>query len=571
MTSKNLARTPSDDIDVKFGHTLQVLTDWVDTTIFVAICGRGTAKSTVIQARRLYRCVHDMPGGAFAFVANTYSNLTNNIMPAVQNGLKLMGMVEDVHFIKGKRPPDAWRRRCSVIVDDYKNVYSFFNGCVLFLGSLDNPSLLAGKSVIHIFFDEAKYAKEAKVNRAMPILRGDAITYGRSHLFLGITITTDMPDINEGEHDWFFRYAKEMDPDRVELIVQAASLRNDLLIKLVNEQHKASPDTAKVARLKKRVAWYDHALHKMRKGQTFFINTSSLINIEILTPEYIERLYNGTLELHEFLKSVLGLRPGLRKDLRFYVQFSERHKYTDGTASGEAAYFSRELRYLDKSKPIDGGMDFGNMLSLVIGQPDGTRYRVHKNFYEIPPRWFRELADQFLDFFKFHEHRVLNLYYDRAGNNYQRQGEDHAGKIKDAIEIDAAGHRTGWVVNLMSRHQAIIKQAAEYSFMQELMGGDNQALPTLMVDALNCREMVSSIEGAKAEVKYRANVKIVAKVKRSEKLEPKKLPMFSTNFSDAFKYLMMRRKWLQAMKGTPQVQPDSFVDQWMASRKDKKR
>ena len=83
MTSKNLARTPSDDIDVKFGHTLQVLTDWVDTTIFVAICGRGTAKSTVIQARRLYRCVHDMPGGAFAFVANTYSNLTNNIMPAV--------------------------------------------------------------------------------------------------------------------------------------------------------------------------------------------------------------------------------------------------------------------------------------------------------------------------------------------------------------------------------------------------------------------------------------------------------------------------------------------------------
>lgn len=88
--------------------------------------------------------------------------------------------------------------------------------------------------------------------------------------------------------------------------------------------------------------------------------------------------------------------------------------------------------------------------------------------------------------------------------------------------------------------------------------------------SFTAREMVSSIEGAKAEVKYRGNVKIVAKVKRSEKLEPKKLPMFSTNFSDAFKYLMMRRKWLQAMKGTPQVQPDSFVDQWMASRKGKK-
>ena len=261
------------------------------------------------------------------------------------------------------------------------------------------------------------------------------------------------------------------------------------------------------------------------------------------------------------------MRPGLRKDLRFYVQFSDRHKYSDGTASGEAARFSRELRFLDKTKPLEGGMDFGNMLSMVIGQPDGAKYRVHKNFYEIPPRWFRELADQFLDFFKFHECRVLDLYYDRAGNNYQRQGEDHAGKIKDAIERDAAGHRTGWVVNLMSRHQATIKQAAEYSFMQELMGGDNKALPALLVDVVNCREMVSSIEGAKAEVKYRANVKVVAKVKRSEKLEPKKLPMFSTNFSDAFKYLIMRRKWLQAMRGTPHVQPDSFVDRWMEQRK----
>ena len=97
-----------------------------------------------------------------------------------------------------------------------------------------------------------------------------------------------------------------------------------------------------------------------------------------------------------------------------------------------------------------------------------------------------------------------------------------------------------------------------------------QSLPSLLVDAVNCRELVSSIELAKAEVKYRGNVKIVAKVKRSEKLEPKKLPMLSTNFSDAFKYLMMRRRWLQALKGAPQVPTDSFVDRFMADRNKKK-
>ena len=159
----------ADDVEIKYGHIIQVLTDWIDTTILVSIDGRGMAKSTVIQARRSARCVEEMPGGAFAFVANTYSNLEDNIMPAVQKGWQLMGLIEGVHYVKDTRPPESWRRKCSVIVDDYKHVYSFWNGCVIFMGSLDNPSLLAGKSVIHLFYDEAKYDKEMKVNRAMPI------------------------------------------------------------------------------------------------------------------------------------------------------------------------------------------------------------------------------------------------------------------------------------------------------------------------------------------------------------------------------------------------------------------
>lgn len=90
----------ADDVEIKYGHIIQVLTDWIDTTILVSVDGRGTAKSTVIQARRSARCVEEMPGGAFAFVANTYSNLEDNIMPAVQKGWQLMGLIEGVHYIK---------------------------------------------------------------------------------------------------------------------------------------------------------------------------------------------------------------------------------------------------------------------------------------------------------------------------------------------------------------------------------------------------------------------------------------------------------------------------------------
>ena len=164
----------------------------------------------------------------------------------------------------------------------------------------------------------------------------------------------------------------------------------------------------------------------------------------------------------------------------------------------------------------------------------------------------------------------LNLYYDRSGNNLQRQGVDYARQIKEAIEKDGDGRRTGWTVNLKSRKQANLPQNAEYNFMHELMRGENKKLPLLLVDVLNCSEMSSSIEGAKAEVKYRGSVKVVAKVKKTEKLEAKKLPRLSTNFSDAFKYLMMRRRWLTATRAAADSNTgaDAMAAQWVADKFD---
>lgn len=60
----------------------------------------------------------------------------------------------------------------------------------------------------------------------------------------------------------------------------------------------------------------------------------------------------------------------------------------------------------------------------------------------------------------------------------------------------------------------------------------------------------------------------MAKVKKSEKLEPKKLPRLSTNFSDAFKYLMMRRDWLAAVRSSQigNSNADAMAAKWLANR-----
>ena len=558
-----------EDAQLRYGSFLQQMITFADPTNVVVVGGRGVAKSTVVIAHRTLECVRLMPGAPVCSVANTYANLVDNIMPAVQNGWRLQGLIEGVHYVKGVRPPDEWKRRCSCIVDDYRHVYTFWNGSVIFLGSLDNPSLTAGKSVAHLVFDETKYASDAKAARVLPILRGDAITYGRCHLYGGVTITTDMPDIMEGEYDWFFRYAAEMDPERIVAIVQAFGELNRLRMQMLKAEKKEKPDPRKIARLEKKIRYYEEGLNKLRKGQTLFMNVSSLVNIDVLTVEYAERLYNGALEPHEFMKSVLGCRPGLRKDARFYVLFGDDHKYDDGTRSGVAAFSGSELRYLDPSKPLEGGMDFGKMMSLVIGQEQGPLYRVLKNFYILPPEWLPDLARDFREFFASHPVKELRLWYDRSGNNLQSQNQDYARQIKEAIEHDADGKRTGWTVTLMSRKQRVLLQEEEFNFMHTLMKGENPSLPKLLIDVNNCSELISSLEGARAGIKYRGEQKIITKIKKSEKLAVKKLPRLSTNLSDAFKYLLMRKHWMDAVKARRASAPvdSTFLEEWMRNRK----
>ena len=56
------------------------------------------------------------------------------------------------------------------------------------------------------------------------------------------------------------------------------------------------------------------------------------------------------------------------------------------------------------------------------------------------------------------------MFYDRAGNQYEKVKQDLAGKLKQAIEKDRNGKRTGWTVTLESRNQGTIYTWDEYDF-----------------------------------------------------------------------------------------------------------
>jgi hypothetical protein len=140
---------------------------------------------------------------------------------------------------------------------------------------------------------------------------------------------------------------------------------------------------------------------------------------------------------------------------------------------------------------------------------------------------------------------VFYLWYDRAANQYRSVGQDVATKLKNAIEKDRFGKATGWEVKLMSIGQADILHTEEYDLMMVMLGETDKRFPKLRIDEYNCRELKSSLE--LAPVKPGTGKEKVMKDKSSERMAPNRLPMESTNLSDAFKYLICRHEWLKAL------------------------
>ena len=142
------------------------------------------------------------------------------------------------------------------------------------------------------------------------------------------------------------------------------------------------------------------------------------------------------------------------------------------------------------------------------------------------------------------------MYYDRSGNQYESSGRDWATELKNHIEFDENGKKTGWKVTLMSKEQATIYQAEEHFFMKQVLQETVKGLPKLKIDQFQCKELKSSMELAKIKLHTdpKTMKKTIKKDKSSEKLSLAKLPMQSTNMSDAGKYLFYRKQWAKLVK-----------------------
>ena len=527
--------------------------------------GRASAKTTQLLAERLKQAVIECPGAPFAWIADTYSNLHQNVIPSLLEGLRFLGWEEGSEFIIDKQPPDNWRRKMYNVVSNFKHTMTFYNGCTVTFFSLDRPSIGAGRSFVAIFGDEIKYWKEEQFTNILKTVRGYYARYGQNPWYRSRTFTTDLPNPNHiGEYDWCFKIVKSMDRERVKLLIKVSLVYNDTRVQYaatLQRLHSAELEEAPsstIDKLKKELADAETTMERWRKRWekarqrvTMAIISSTFVNLDVLGTEFFNDEQSESLE--GFETNILSIRPHLAANQKFYPTLTADNFYADGYDNSVIDKFQygwqedcSVLRYLDRGRLLEAGMDAGNMLSMVFGQRTGKTYRLLKELYTISPQTERDLADKFLAYFKPMQHKVLRLYYDRAMNNYQKQRADMATKIKQAIERNADGHPTGWRVILMSRGQGDIYSDVEYRFMMALLSGNLQdRLFSLLIDRHNCECTKAEMENCPTKVtKDRFNRDVIRKEKKGDKLPFERLPKESSNLTDAVKYLLMRPEWI---------------------------
>lgn len=547
------------DTEIRYCSWPKMLVDIMQPKNAFLIMGRGTGKTTDVLAERTMDICYDMPGCYFAIVGDTYTNLLKNVVPSLIEGWNRKGWVEGVRYVVDQPPPDHFRKPYKA-PQTYKHTISTFLGNFFNYISMDTPSSGAGNSYQHAVGDETKYLEKKKIDRLFPALRGDSTIFGHSAFYLGVTFTTDYPNvIMPGEYDWIMDREKDMDVGKMKILLKLSMQLNKAKADWIRYRRKRNERlTAKTENLIKKLTlrWT-----VARMESTFFYVVSSFANLNVLRLGYFETALKS-LGVEEFNTSVASMPPQVEAGAKFYVGFDEdRHVYEDGveqefyyryrTGDQNAKTTSEALKYCDPNRELDAGVDFGEMLSMVLGQKAGNIVYVLKNLHILGKGGSRELANNFLDFFATHRRKVLNLYYDRSGNQYESSGRDWAGELKKFIEEDENGVKTGWTVNLMNRGQKTIYHEDEFKLCKNIFLKTNNRLPDVLIDKYQCRELISSMNVAKQIVKPDAKTgrKRIHKNKTSEKLPLAKRPMFSTNYSDAFKYFIYRPEWVKLQSG----------------------
>jgi hypothetical protein len=527
---------------------VQILTKLADPQHLFVEGGRGTGKSTHIQGPRLDRVQNSMPGCLIILGAATYKSIFDNILPGIMEYL-LKNYERGIYFEVGKKPAMHFNVPDSIF--DWKHTISFASGTVVQLASADRPESFLGKNAAHLVIDEMlKIPQKKFVDHAIPALRADRSKFGMSPYFMGITGTSSTPNF-ETDEDWWLSYEKNMDQELIDYIIEIALEIDKRKFSL--EEAQNSYNQPEIEKLVKFINRWETRINELKKGQTYYLRTSSLSNIKILGIDYIENQIDlQGMDEGKLNNSIFAVRKR-KVGERFFGKFGKQHIFDDSytynvidtySADMTPEHTSRNLKHCVATKPLVAGYDPGPFSSIIFSQKKenatSKEFQVIKDFHVIHPRQHEELAEEIDDFFKYHSRKVIYLHYDRAGNQRDpawRKYKPLSGgeKDEDAVLLKKALEKKKWIVHLLSIGQGTIAHSTHYRLLNILFGKHDKKIPDVSVCRNECETLISSINHTPLK-RHEGEIMID---KSSEKNLPyEQQALYSPQLATAFMYLL---------------------------------
>ncbi len=546
----------------KYCSVLQHKVLLTDTQNLIGEVGRGSGKTTEMFAPRIVRVSYSMPRSTMLLVAPTYAFIMDTIIPGI---ITYLGKhyTRGIEYEYGKEPPKHFLRPITP-VGRYKHSLSFAWGTTLLWGSLDRPESIVGKNVVHVFADELLRIDETDfVERVVPTLREDRELYGHSHYFGGITGFSSTPNF-ENDNDWWLKYAENVNQAAIDEIENMAFdvlqaqgqllyAENDLEeYQKEGNEFKIGSTTKKIKRLSGYIARQSAKLSEKRhseSGKWAYIKGSSFSNLAILGLDYIKRQFSGARSnFDKFKLSILGIRPERVKEM-FFANFGKGHIFKDSyvyhtdsknnvlETIGERRRNSSDLKYCDPTKPLIFGYDPGNFMSLVVAQERPHELRIIKNFYVWTPKQHFDLAAELTEFFKPHERRSIELYYDRAANQRKELYANNPKGKTDIAIFKRCLEDLGWRVELRTPFdQRTIEHWEHYLLIDVLLTERQKNTPRLRFCQFEAEELISSIY--MSPIKREKGSGIELDKSSEKKLNYDDQPWYSTQLPSALMYML---------------------------------
>ncbi|WP_316743422.1 hypothetical protein [Pedobacter antarcticus] len=420
------------------------------------VWGRATGKTQGPIAERSILAANAMPRGATGIVGTTYMQLLDRTLPPLLKAWERFGYYEGVHYWF-RRFPGKFQNVPTAIYPALQpeHCITWWNGHVFHFISQDRPGLANGKNLDAIIADEVRFMNHKRyMDDIAPTNRGNREYFGHLAEHHMITMYTDMPTTTEGK--WIFEKEQQMDQGRVQQVVNIQVAYNVLKV-----EHRLSSTTkARKVWLERKMANYEFVLNELRKGLVYYSEASSLDNIQVLGEEQIKQ-WRREMLWPVFQASILNQRL-IHLENGFYPLFdSDHHTYNDvnyNYIDSLGLYLPRGTvedcrkdNDVIRGKALDIAMDHNASInSLVIGQDGkdpkpggfGEVLRILKSMYVKAPFRVQDLMQAFHEYYKAHNCRDINYYYDHTSLHTDSTRTESIADI-----VTGCLDKNGWKVN----------------------------------------------------------------------------------------------------------------------------